>query len=171
LMVYFHHKSIIFEELLHRYLASDECTYHLPAQIEAYIKCTDYSLFENMSSSSNEWARRISDRKPYKMLFEIHSNKENERPQKMKKALEDEGISVIHASSHARLSKYHSGSELEKSQQIFVVDSYDYHAKPYPLEEATEIFKRYEHTRLIDRLYVPPESLSLSERLLIDKRL
>lgn len=171
LMVYFHHKSIIFEEFLHRYLNSPDCTYHLPAAIDDYIKCTDYSLFQHLAGSSNEWARRISDRKPYKMLFEIHSNQQTERPQNIKKVLEAEGIPVIHASSQARLSKYHSGSELEKSQRIFVVDEYDYQAKPYPLEEATEIFKRYEHARQIDRLYVPPEKLAISEKILIDQRL
>tara|TARA_B100000609_G_scaffold199671_1_gene206189 strand:+ start:7032 stop:8411 length:1380 start_codon:yes stop_codon:yes gene_type:complete len=171
LMVYFHHKSIIFEELLHRYLSSPECDYHVPAPIEEYIKCTDYSLYEHLASSNNEWARRISERRPYKMLFEIHSNHESERPLRMKAALEAEGIPVIYANSQARLSKYHSGSELEKSQQIYVVDRYDYHSKPYPLEQATEIFKKYEHTRQIDRLYVPPEQLSLSERVLIDQRL
>lgn len=171
LMVYFHHKSIIFEEFLTRYLKSSDCTYHLPADINAYIKCTDYSLYEHLSSSDNEWARRISDRKPYKMLFEIHSNKESERPQNIKKALEAEGVSVIHASSQARLSKYHSGTEQEKSFRIYVVDEYDYHAKPYPLEDATEIFKRYEHARQIDRLYVPPEKVALAEKILIDQRL
>lgn len=171
LMVYFHHKSIIFEEFLHRYLNSPDCTYHLPPGIEDYIKCTDYSLFQHLADSSNEWARRISERRPYKMLFEIHSNKQTERPEKIKEALTAEGVPVIHASSQARLSKYHSGSELEKSQRIFVVDEYDRQSKPYPLEEATEIFKRYEHARQIDRLYVPPEKLSLSEKLLIDQRL
>jgi HD superfamily phosphohydrolase len=171
LMVYFHHKSIIYEELLHRYLSSADCTYHLPADAEEYIKCTDYSLYEHLAHSSNEWARRISERKPYKMLFELHSNKESERPLKIKAALEAEGIQVIHANSQARLSKYHSGSEAEKSQRIFVVDEYDYRSKPYPLEEATEIFKRYEHTRQIDRLYVPPEKQKISEQILIDKGL
>lgn len=171
LMVYFHHKSIIFEELLHRYLSSKDCTYKLPADIEKYIKCTDYSLYEHLDEADNEWAQRISKRRPYKMLFEIHSNSDLERPLKIKSALESEGISVIHASSQARLSKYHGGGAPEKSAQIYVVDEYDRHAKPYPLQEATEIFKRYEHTRQIDRLYVPPEKMGLSERILIDRRL
>lgn len=171
LMVYFHHKSIIFEEFLHRYLNSPDCTYHLPPKIEDYIKCTDYSLYEHLADSDNEWAKRISERRPYKILFEIHSNKETERPQNIKKILETEGIPVVHASSQARLSKYHSGTASEKSQTIFVVDEYDYLSKPYPLQEATEIFKRYEHARQIDRLYVPPEKLEISAKILIDQRL
>jgi len=73
LMVYFHHKSIVYEEMLMRYLSSPECTYVLPADIGAYVRCTDYSLYEHLSSVDNFWAERIAARQPHKMLFEKHS--------------------------------------------------------------------------------------------------
>lgn len=171
LMVYFHHKSIIFEEFLNRYLTSKDCTFFLPSDIEEYIKYTDYRLYQHLAESSNEWARRITTRQTYKNLFELHSVGETERPLQMKQALEHEGIHVIHSNSLARLSRYHTPSMEERSFQIFVVDGYDRRSKPYPIEESTEIFKKYEEIRRIDRLYVPRENYERAERILIDRKL
>jgi hypothetical protein len=86
-------------------------------------------------------------------------------------ALEAEGVPVIHSSSQARLSKYHGGSEVDKAVEIFVVDKYDYKAKPFPIEEATQIFQRYEDIRQIDRIYVPPEKYAEAEKILIARRI
>ena len=171
LMVYFHHKSIIYEELLYRYFTSPECTFKVPSDIEAYITCTDYSLWQHLSEQSNEWARRMAERRPFKMLFELHTNTSTERPTLITRALEDSGIDVIHSSSQARLSKYHSGSELDKGYRIYVVDKYDYKAEPFPIEEATEIFHRYENIRQIDRIYVRPESYAAAQKVLAAKRI
>jgi uncharacterized protein len=171
LMVYFHHKSIIYEELLNRYLTSPDCTFQLPADIEAYIGCTDYALYQHLETVHNPWARRIADRKPYRMLFELHSSSATERPLKMKTALENSGIEVIHSSSQARLSKYHTASPEERAFTIYVVDEYDRQSDPFPLEEGTQIFARYEEIRSIDRLYVPPEKYNEAERLITAKKL
>lgn len=168
LMVYFHHKSIIYEEFLNRYLTSKDCSFFLPAQIEDYIRCTDYSLYEHLRSVSSPWARRLAERRPFKMLFELHHYDNSARPLEMKSRLENEGFQVIHSSSQARLSKYHTASEHERAVTIFVVDEYDRQSKPFPLEEGTEIFSRYERTRSIDRLYVPPEQFARAEKLIID---
>lgn len=157
LMVYFHHKSIIYEELLNRYLSSAECTFRLPGNIEEYIGCNDYALYEHLASIDNEWARRITERRPYKMLFELHSVEASDRTDKMKLALEKQGFSIILANSTTRLSKYHMASPEERAFPIFVVDQYDPLAEPYPIEQTTEIFQKYEEIRRIERLYVAPE--------------
>lgn len=166
LMVYFHHKSIMYEEMLNRYLTSKDCTFSLPSNIDDYIKCTDYALYEHLSKDPSEWARRITERRMYKVLFELHATSETDRPEKMKAMLESEGIPVIFASSSIRLSKYHGGSTVEKSFPIFVVDHYDRHAKPYPIEESTQIFHKYDEIRRIDRLYVPPEDIPKAEKII-----
>lgn len=173
LMVYFHHKSIIYEELLYRYLTGNECSFFVPADIETYIHCTDHALYQHLEKQTNPWARRMIDRRPFRMLFELHSkNKDSgKRPAAIAAALEAEGIPVIHSSSQARLSKYHGGSEIDKALQIYVVDKYDYRAEPYPIQESTEIFKRYEDIRQIDRIYVAPEDYDKGEKILINKRI
>jgi HD superfamily phosphohydrolase len=171
LMVYFHHKSLIYEELLVRYFQSPDCSFVVPSDIEEYIHCTDYALWRHLSKVDNEWARRMVERRPYRMLFELHTNGETPRPALICQALEAEGIPVIHSSSQARLSKYHGGSAVDKAVQIFVVDKYDYKAQPIPIEETTEIFSKYENIRRIDRLYVPPEQFERAEKTMIEKRI
>jgi len=171
LMVYFHHKSIIYEELLYRYFTSKDRSFSVPSDIEEYVACTDYALWRHLSKVDNEWARRMVERRPFRMLFELHSNNETTRPSMICQALEAEGIEVIHSSSQARLSKYHGGSAVDKALQIFVVDKYDYKAKPIPIEETTEIFSKYESIRRIDRLYVQPELAERAEKIMIEKRI
>lgn len=171
LMVYFHHKSIIYEELLYRYLTSSDCSFRVPSDIEEYVHCTDWALYQHLAKVQNPWARRMVERRPFRMLFELHSNTETGRPAQIVRALEDESIDVIHSSSQARLSKYHSGSEQDRAHQIFVVDKYDFKSQPYPIEQATEIFQRYESIRRIDRIYVKPEDFDKAEKILISKRI
>ena len=173
LMVYFHHKAIMYEEMLIRYLSSRDCQFKLPADIEAYIDCTDYSLYQHLKKSSNEWARRISERRVYKVLFELHTTAidQGARIIRMKETLEEHKIPVIFASSSVRLSKYHGGNSLEKNFPIYVVDLYDRRAKPYPIEQTTEIFHKYDEIRCIERLYVPPEKHGAAEKLIIDGKL
>jgi hypothetical protein len=105
------------------------------------------------------------------MLFEFHSDQETDRPQKIQAALEAEGIDVIRASAQARLSKYHSGNPSAKNPTIYVIDEYDYRSQPEPIEHCTRIFKNYENIRSIDRLYVAPEDLEKSEKLLAERKL
>lgn len=171
LMVYFHHKSIIFEEMLTRYLSSPDCSFRLPADINEYTKFNDYKLYEDMASSSNEWARRIAERRPYRVLIELHTTDENPRAENMQRTLRQEGLDVIWASSKARLSKYHSGNPHDRTAPIYVVDQYDRWDKPTPIDQSTEIFHRYEGARIIDRLYVPPENFAMAEKILLSQRL
>ena len=166
LMVYGHHKSIVYEEMLNRYLTSPDCTFVLPADIQEYTKYNDYRLHEHLASLNNPWAKRIAQRKPFKVLMEQHNTAESERPDMVKKAIEAEGIEVIRASSKARLSKYHSSSADERASQIYVVDQYDRWSKPTPINQSTEIFERYEGARIIDRIYVAPENFEKANLIL-----
>ncbi len=171
LMVYFHHKSIIYEEILYRYLTSEDNSFYLPSHIEEYVKYNDYLLFQHLQNSQNEWAKRISERRPYQVLFELHSTKSNDRIESMKSVLDESGIVNILSGSFTRLSKYHMPSELEKSVPIYVVDPYDLNAKASSIEESTEIFQKYEELRLIERLYVEPEKYQEAQSLILEKKL
>jgi len=166
LMVYFHHKALIYEEMLNQYLMSDECQFFLPSNINDYILYHDFRLYEHLSNSKNTWAKRIADRNPFKMLIEMHHSQQSSRPQTLVNQLESEGVKAIWASSSARLSKYHSISENDREFKIFVVDHYDRWAKPTPIDQSTEIFQKYEGARIIDRIYVAPENVEKSRKIL-----
>jgi HD superfamily phosphohydrolase len=171
LMVYTHHKSIVYEEMLNLYLTSPECTFSLPAEIEEYTKYTDYKLYEHLAQSPNPWAQRIAQRRPYRVLIELHSTEESPRAEMIMKSLQAEGMHVLWASSKARLSKYHSGTPEDRALQIFVVDHYDRWDKPVPIDQSTEIFKRYEGARIVDRLYVAPENFAKADTILLQKKI
>jgi len=166
LMVYFHHKSIIYDEMLTRYLTSPDCNFHLPANINEYLLFTDHRLSQHLASVKNEWAQRIAQHKPFRNLFEIHTTGESSRAAEIQQQLKNNGIRNIHVSSEARLSKYHSFSDGDKARQIFVVDQYDRGSKPFPLEQGTQIFEMYEKARRIERVYVSPEDYTAAESII-----
>lgn len=164
LMIYFHHKSIVYDEMLHRFLKSDDCGYKIPADINEYLNYTDYHFYEHIARSSNPWARRITEKRPFVRIFELHETEKTNTAEKFEKLLTSEGIEMIHASSRARLSKYHQATGSD-DRRIYVVDPQGYY-KPYAIEESTEIFKRYEQARIIERIYVRPDQKLASENLL-----
>nr|AIA12002.1 HD domain protein [uncultured bacterium]AIA12193.1 HD domain protein [uncultured bacterium] len=166
LMVYFHHKCIVYEEMLNRYLTSKDCTFQLPASIAEYTNYNDFKLYEHLAASPNEWAQRIAFKKPYKMFAEFHTTAENTRPEKLHQALVEQGIDVIWASSKARLSKYHSSAAEDRAYPIYVIDQYDKWDKPTPIDQTTEIFQKYEAARIIDRLYVAPENYEKAQQIM-----
>jgi len=171
LMVYFHHKSIIYEEMLNRYLTSTDCDFKLPPQIQEYTKYNDYKLHEHLAQSKNTWAQRIAHRRPYKVLLEMHNMNDSQRPERIKGFLENKNIDVIWASSKARLSKYHSSAAEPKAPPIYVVDQYDKWVSPMPVDQATEIFQRYEGARIIDRLYVDPNQFGDANHIITEEKL
>ncbi len=171
LMVYFHHKSIIYEEMLHRYLLSPDCQFFLPSDIEEYTKFTDSALHEHLASVMNPWAMDIAKRRPFRMLIELHSVTDSIRLTQIKRTLENEGIESILASSKTRLSKYHATSTDRASLGIYLVDQYDKMAKPSLIVDSAEIFRKYEDTRGIERLYVAPQNYKIAEKIMVDRKL
>jgi len=166
LMIYFHHKSIVYDEMLHKYLRSDDCGYKIPADVNEYLNFTDYHFYEHIARSSNSWAKRITQKKPFVRVFELHETEKSNATERFKKILEGEKVELIHASSRARLSKYHQTLTTENTdRRIYVVDPQGYQ-KPYAIEESTDIFKRYEQARIIERIYVRPDQKPLAENLL-----
>lgn len=168
LMVYFHHKAIVYEEMLTRFLKSENCTFSLPSDLKNYIKCTDYALYQHIDEvqDENSWAKRIATRNPYRVLFEKHSYKNSESIREVLNRLEGEGIETIYVSSSARLSKYHESPLPENNYALYVVEQYDKGAKPSRIEENTEIFEKYGDIRIIERIYVAPEKRDEAQFLL-----
>lgn len=168
LMVYFHHKSIVYEEMLNRYLMSKDCSFVLPPELDKYIDYTDYKLYEHLDTVENPWAQRIAKRRPYKVALELH-NEENTRIESILNLFKKYGIDYIYASSKTRLSKYHSVDPADR-MNIFVVDQYDKWDVPSPVDEATQIFQKYEGARVIDRFYVAPEKFDQARKIFNEEK-
>ncbi|NDF16189.1 hypothetical protein EB061_12865 [bacterium] len=163
LQVYLHHKTVVYDEMLARYLNDPDCDYKLPADIEAYAKCTDAHLYTHLARSGNPWARRITEKQPFKMLVETHSgipSTANAREQqerilrKVRQELESKKTEFIETTSTGILSKYFGKSHLP----IFVCYDNLYSAPSFiPIQKCTSLFTQYPNSRSISRIFVSPE--------------
>ena len=66
-MVYFHQKSIAYEEMLKRHMWSDACQYRLPSDMAGYCDTDDAHLWAYLRESSEPWARRVVEYRPFKV--------------------------------------------------------------------------------------------------------
>jgi HD superfamily phosphohydrolase len=164
LMVYFHHKSVVFDEMLAKYFESPDCDYVLPTDIEKYCECTDAQLYAHLGRSKNPWAKRIAEKRPYRTLIELHSgipatrsaaDEQTALLSKVQTDLKTRGTDFIVSTSTGELSKYFR----KPAAQIYVRYDNHYSEPSYiPLAECTDLFTRYSEKRSITRLYVPPDS-------------
>lgn len=172
LMVYFHHKSVIYEELLQRYFEECPGQYQIPHDIEAYMAVDDYHLFSHLRRAKNAWAQRIVNREPYRLLLERHGSGVGIDVDAEIAQLHHEGIHTIEASSRGGLSKYSQpGEKRRKGPTIFVTQKNPSGStfgveKVIPLEQCTDLFKRYEAERQIIRIYVQGSDYDRARELL-----
>ena len=166
LQVYLHHKTVVYDEMLGQYLNDPKCDYQLPADIEAYIQCTDSQLYSHLSKSKNEWAKRIIEKKPLKMLLEIHNGIPTDELAREKQErlftetcqkLDQKKIAYISTKSTSVLSKYFGRSE----SPIFVrYDNLLTEPSFISLPECTTLFTQYPNSRSISRVFIRPEDHS-----------
>ena len=161
LAIYFHNKMVAMDEMLCRYFNSSDCDFSIPASLEDYINCTDYSLFANLKSNvhKNEWACRIIENQPYERICEaqyVYPEKEAklERLRKVILFLEKQGIPFIHTDSlsHTKRLYFIQG---ESSFPLYIVDEST--GSAVSLRERMRMFNQKEHVLLMDRVYVSPE--------------
>ena len=173
LQVYFHHKSVIYEEMLRHYFQECPGEYVIPADIELYLSVDDFDLFSALRTSPNTWARRIVTRDAWKLLVERHEGGvKSEGLEQDRQALESGGIPIISASSRGDLSKYTKpGAKRRRGPRIFARRKHPggspFHwPEARPLDECTELFTHYEAERQIRRIYVQREDLARARSLL-----
>lgn len=164
LMVYLHHKSVVYDEMLFQFLQSDENNTRLPSDVEDYLVVDDYWLREKLRQSKSPWAQRILNNKPYRMLLELHSQQDETAKgyaDELETRLKKEGTSYFRSSSTGLLSKYRDRiSKGFKSFPLFVIYSDPRFASSRnpgvhyeSIDDATDLFSRYKKKRIIDRIY------------------
>ncbi len=163
MMVYFHYKSIVFDEMLAKYFESPDCDYAIPSDMEAYSEYIDSHLYAHLARSKNPWAKRITEKNPFKMLVELHSGipatrtavVEQERLlEKIETDLKSQGIYYLITRATGELSKYFR----KPGAPIYVRYDNHFSAPAYiPLQQCTDLYQRFGEKRSITRLYVSPE--------------
>ncbi len=167
LMVYLHHKSVCYERMMEEYTRSKDCTFRVPTEAEDYIRCDDAAFYEALRKDAdhNVWAERILRRKNYKVAIEMHESKgePSKSPDavEVKRRLQAKGIHYLEASSGKGLSNYvkpNLGANTEVDEHTIFVESKDRltgESRFQPLEDYTDLFRKYAEKKNIYRLYVP----------------
>ncbi len=167
LMLYYHHRSVIFDEMLRRYFESGE--YRLPTDPEEYASVDDVQLVSALRASSDPWARRIVGNEPLRKLIELHGDGARERVGVYERALNGAGVATISSTAAGVISKYVGGMTEGGAPSIYMI------GRPGPggplevrdLSDATQLFTRYKDARHITRLYV--DDMAEARRLLAER--
>lgn len=155
--VYYHHKPIIYEQMLKRALDG----WLLPTEVEEYRKVLDRDIFNLLQNKSdNEWAQRVLNQKPYKHLYEF-SEKEEE-PEEIKKSLEQNNISYIETRSLKNSVK--PVKRKSNKHSIFIKNSFS--EKVSSLDEKTEALLKH-HKQNIHRIYTSPEDFERAKKIIL----
>jgi hypothetical protein len=167
-MVYFHHKSVVYEEMLRRHFTGPDCAYRFPADTASYLEMDDIHLHGYLRTAPDEWARRIAERRPYRRALELHGTPAQVSLTGALERLADAGIDCLSAGSTGKLSRYNAmGRKRESAPRIWVIQRFPGVApRALPLEEATRIFERYQDERQISRIYVPEDRVEAAQALL-----
>lgn len=166
MMVYLHHKSVCYEKMMEKYLHSENCSFLVPADVEKYIACDDSVVYEHLrkDAGKNDWANRILHRRHYRVAVEWHEPATD--PAKSKKAvdlkakLKAKNIPFFEVSSGKGLSNYVKPNlaSLEPDENTIFVENYDRlsgEVHHRPLEQLTDLFRKYAQEKSIYRIYVP----------------
>ena len=163
LIVYFHHKSAIYNQMLKNY--SKDCQWKIPSNLRDYLDFTDSFLFEKLrADKSNEWARRIINKKPYFRLYEsIYTKKSREQSQSridsLERALKEKSLPFITINSEKHSIK---PSKTVKTYPIYLKNRAL--AQFQESDQALAFLKPPQ--RLLLRVYVRPEDLPQAKNIL-----
>ena len=167
LVVYFHHKSAIYNEILKKY--SKTCNWFFPAKLSEYLEFTDSKLLERLKTDDNVWAKSITEKKPYLRLYEVldcmHSDLKKSTPEdavfySLQEQLTKAGINFIAVDSQKNSIKP-SKKEKEKSPVFLENKSLSPVQK---WDQDPNLF--FIPARTLKRIYVPPKELSSAQKLL-----
>ncbi len=189
LNVYFHYRSVAYEEMLKRYFRSGGDGWRVPSDVEAYASFDDHELTRQLRVSRNEWARRIVERREYKLLLERHGSPEAVDMSRILVRLAEGGVPAITAASRGVLSKYFRQRAASSDAQgrlplgslptaaprgatvIYVLEQ-PYRGAPRrrarQLEQSTDLFERYAQHLTMSRVYVPEEFVDEAGALIDD---
>ncbi len=160
LAVYYHHTSECFDHLLGRFYESKE--YQLPAESDAYLQTDDVHLIAALRQSQNPWAQNVVRRRSYRLLLETHSFGDTPEDRALDERLQAEQIDFFRLRSRGVLSKY-----FKKRDKVFplMVLEPELH-RVSRIEEYTPLYKRFDESVALSRLYCRPEDVPRARQVL-----
>ena len=169
LMVYFHHKSVVYEEMLKRYVVDPETDWLLPGDIDTYLHVDDPWLFHHLRQLDHPMARGVVQRRPFKRILERHGTQAEVDLTFEEQQLQAAGLDVIHAGCVGELSRYKAfGQKRKNAPTIYVREGTPGNRveRVVPLSDISRVYRAYAEARTIARLYVAPEQAAEARRIL-----
>ena len=175
--VYFHQIPIGYEVMLRRFFAERTNEFVVPSDMQSYLHCDDIYLWSALRGSKSDWARRVVERRAYRLLVETKEFHGSQPPEldhpemdvdRLDAELAAQGIDAIVHSAKGRLSKYFRGTFARDSgiedaaPTLYVVDG----GTNVPIEQYTPLFQRYSAAVHLKRIYVDPDRLADARRIL-----
>lgn len=175
--VYFHHVPIGYEVMLKRYHETSEGELELPADIDEYLACDDVFLHALLRNTKNPWAKRVVERRAYRMLLEtreVVGERDGPNlasalpaPHVVADALEDAHVPALVHQVKGRLSKYFSPSASQpptpaKDHELYIVDE----GQAFLVEVYTPLYRRYSGAVHLTRVYVDPAQIAHAREIL-----
>jgi len=164
LMVYFHQKSVAYEEMLRRYVEDGVSAdgFRLPGDLDAYLSTDDAWMWGRLAADPAPFARRIRDNDPYRVAFESHLPPEDCALRQRADILRTAGIDVITTTLRGRMLMAADATKpalylVERGQSV-----------TRRLAEASRALHGGEDGVTISRLYVDPVHLGSSQERLRD---
>jgi HD superfamily phosphohydrolase len=168
LMVYFHHRSVVYEETLKRFV-EDEGDWYLPVDLDEYLGVDDGYLYQSLRASTNRWAKRLTEHRVYRRVLERHGDPREVALKEEADLLASKGVDILQANCIGRLSRYNvDGIRSSRQSSLYAVEGVDVGraGRVQKLTAATAVFSRYAEERHIGRLYVAPEDLEKARKIL-----
>jgi HD superfamily phosphohydrolase len=171
LMVYFHRKSVCYDEMLRRFYAERPADL-LPVHPDpdAWLRLDDAAVWRALRefAGHSAWAKGIIERKPLQLVAESSAAGRPEPLKSLVARLTEAGIAHLHCTSRGALTKYLPG---DLGRAIYVrrrpiVGE----AEVLPLTRATRLYERYQDTTVLERVYVEREHSVAAGRWLLELR-
>ncbi len=166
-MVYFHPKSDIYDAMLRRWLETVGDEARFPAAPEDFVACDDPWLMARLRDSGDEWARRVRERDPYKLVLELREAQAHEQALEAEARLAGAGIDSLRLTAKPVLSRYARRPEELRTNPLYVRRG-ERPGRAQRIEEVTDLFDRYEQTVRVERVYVSREDRAQARALLDD---
>jgi len=155
--VYYHHTSVNFDVMLRRFYAEAPGELVLPSDPERFLDCDDVWLAAGLRRSTNRWARRIVERRGYKLVLQATELDRDYDFPALERALTAAGVDHFRVDSLGVLSKYFAD---DTGPSLYVVDPTT-HART-PVADYTPLYQRYAKALRLTRLYALPEQAALA---------
>lgn len=154
LSVYYHHTTVNFDHMLHRYYEEAPGEFEIPADPEAFLHCDDVALLTALRQSKNRWAQRIVSRAPFKKVVEFTERDVGYDLQTMAAALQKAGIEHFAVESRGVLSKY---ADEGAGPSLFILDVST--GRLTEVARYTPLYERFGGAVKLSRLFVRPDQV------------